>query len=210
MTSTYLFVPNIIGYARIVLAIAAFYYAMDDYMMFFALYGLSAALDMLDGLAARYFDQCSTYGAVLDQVTDRASTASLTVILSHFFPDYTMGFIALNALDLVSHFARLYSSLSMQLTSHKMSPEYHPSILKTYYQNRIVLAITCGGNEGFYCFLYLLHFTKGPLVAEGIFLVELLLYLCTPIWALKQYLNVIQLQYAMIDLVEEEKMQKRK
>ena len=56
---------------RIVLAIIAFYVITENYTLFFFLYGLSAALDMADGYAARYFDQCSEFGAVLDQITDR-------------------------------------------------------------------------------------------------------------------------------------------
>ena len=49
--------PLGIGYARIILCIWAFYYSFTDCFMFFFLYGLSAALDMADGHAARLMGQ---------------------------------------------------------------------------------------------------------------------------------------------------------
>lgn len=48
----------LLGYFRIIFAILAFYYAFSDCYTFFILYGLSAALDMADGYAARYYNQC--------------------------------------------------------------------------------------------------------------------------------------------------------
>ena len=67
----YFFIPNLIGYARIVLACMAFYVSFEQPWYFFLFYALSEALDAVDGHAARYFNQSTTYGAVLDMVTDR-------------------------------------------------------------------------------------------------------------------------------------------
>mmetsp|Transcript_29781 Transcript_29781/g.41135 ORF Transcript_29781/g.41135 Transcript_29781/m.41135 type:complete len:212 (+) Transcript_29781:121-756(+) len=207
-TSVYFYVPNIIGYMRIVLAIIAFYVITENYTLFFFLYGLSAALDMADGYAARYFDQCSEFGAVLDQITDRATTASLIVILSHFYPAYTLGFVALNAIDLVSHFARLTSTYMAKNKSHKDVSPNHPWILRVYYTSRPFLAIMCGGNELFYCLLYYLYFTPGPEVG-GIEIAKMGLLISTPIWALKQVINVIQLCCAMMDIAEFDTRERR-
>jgi phosphatidylglycerophosphate synthase len=46
------------GYARILLAAAAFAY-VDDVRVFVGCYMLSAFLDVMDGYAARYLDQCT-------------------------------------------------------------------------------------------------------------------------------------------------------
>ena len=46
----------------------------------------SFVCDELDGRAARYFDQASVYGAVLDMVTDRLSTAGLLTLLAALRP----------------------------------------------------------------------------------------------------------------------------
>lgn len=53
----FLFVPNLIGYARIVLGIASLFYMREDPYVAMPLYWLSAFLDAFDGQAARYLDQ---------------------------------------------------------------------------------------------------------------------------------------------------------
>jgi hypothetical protein len=66
-----LYVPNLIGYARIACAAYACAVAFDDIYAFFAFYLLSFVCDELDGRFARKFNQCSEFGRVLDMVTDR-------------------------------------------------------------------------------------------------------------------------------------------
>ena len=63
---------------------------------------------VLDGLAARYFDQCSNFGAVLDMVTDRVCTAMLLLVLSHVYTDYAITFSFLVGLDVGSHWVHMY------------------------------------------------------------------------------------------------------
>lgn len=97
-----------IGYLRILCTTISFYYAYDDYITFFALYSISELLDMADGHAARYLNQCmkfiylflrlfswafvdfsvgSKFGAVLDMITDRCSTMMLIIVLTDFYPE---------------------------------------------------------------------------------------------------------------------------
>ena len=102
------------------------------------------------------------------------------MVLSQFYPDYLLGFVFLNALDLVSHFARLtryvqrrnshnekgethllHSQYVTAKKSHKDGSANHPWILNIYYNSRAVLCILCAGNELFYCLLYLFYFTPG-------------------------------------------------
>eukprot|EP00118_Oscarella_pearsei_P010334 m.63034 g.63034 ORF g.63034 m.63034 type:complete len:195 (+) comp35128_c0_seq6:74-658(+) len=72
MTSVYLFVPNLIGYARLVLVLLA--YVLFHYPIpFLVIYGFSAALDGFDGYAARKYNQMSAFGAWLDVVVDNIS-----------------------------------------------------------------------------------------------------------------------------------------
>ena len=71
MPSVFLYVPNLIGYFRIISALASFYFAKDQPLLFLALYALSYLLDAADGPAARYLKQTSMFGAMLDMVTDR-------------------------------------------------------------------------------------------------------------------------------------------
>ncbi|KAJ8916041.1 hypothetical protein NQ315_010909 [Exocentrus adspersus] len=48
------FVPNIIGYGRIILAVIAFYFMPTNYVVATTCYVVSALLDAFDGHAARY------------------------------------------------------------------------------------------------------------------------------------------------------------
>ena len=69
--NVFLFVPNLIGYGRIILAALALNYMKSHPMTCTLLYGLSCLLDAFDGMAARALGQTSKFGAVLDMVTDR-------------------------------------------------------------------------------------------------------------------------------------------
>ena len=67
-SAIYGYIPNLIGYARIFFAFVAFHFAFTDAIKFAGFYTLSMGLDAFDGMAARHFDQCSRFGAVLDMV----------------------------------------------------------------------------------------------------------------------------------------------
>jgi len=69
--NVYLFVPNIIGYVRVLTAALSFYYMPNHPRMCFVLYAISCLLDAVDGQAARALGQTSKFGAVLDMVVDR-------------------------------------------------------------------------------------------------------------------------------------------
>src|SRR3989338_9881913 len=111
VSQVYFFIPNLIGYTRIILAAVAFYYAERYYGVFFVCYGLSALMDELDGRFARKFNQCSRFGAVLDMVTDRSATSCLLMVLGHFYPTHMQWYLLCVALDVMSHYAHMYSTL---------------------------------------------------------------------------------------------------
>ena len=105
-----LFVPNLIGYVRVLFALAAFPLAFSParWHLFFWLYGASYALDAVDGVAARALGQTSRFGAVLDMVTDRFCTAGLLAVLAQQFPAYSWAFHYLLILDVASHWVQMY------------------------------------------------------------------------------------------------------
>jgi len=43
--------------------------------------------DLFDGMAARKYNQCSTFGGLIDMVTDRCSTAGLLCVLSREYSE---------------------------------------------------------------------------------------------------------------------------
>ena len=79
----FLFVPNLIGFARVALLVASLWYALGEPVVFLGLYTASFLLDAADGHAARLLGQTSQFGAVLDMVTDRLGTNALLLVLSH-------------------------------------------------------------------------------------------------------------------------------
>ncbi|TIA88250.1 hypothetical protein E3P81_03538 [Wallemia ichthyophaga] len=158
----YLFVPNLIGYLRIVFAALAVYCMKNHPKVCAVLYCISAILDVADGMAARAFNQTSKLGGVLDMVTDRCSTTCLMVFLSSAYPDWFNVFQFLIALDFSSHFIHMYASLVTGATSHKLIQSEVSKILWLYYNNRITLFIFCAGNEIFFVALYLVYTSKLP------------------------------------------------
>ena len=129
------------GYSRIVLALASLYYMPLHPRTCSILYSISCLLDALDGYAARYFEQSTRFGAVLDMVTDRCTTACLLVFLSSAWPRWALLFQGLISLDLASHYIHMYATLIMggAETSHKNVDKSRSWILNLYYTNKICL-----------------------------------------------------------------------
>lgn len=57
-TEVLFYVPNWIGYARFICMTLAFYYAPTNYEMFMMFYLAAFVGDVVDGFAARTFNQC--------------------------------------------------------------------------------------------------------------------------------------------------------
>lgn len=103
------------------------------------LYSISCLLDALDGYLARLFHQSTTFGSVLDMVTDRCTTACLLVFLASAWPRYSIIFQGLISLDLASHYMHMYATLSMGGAgkSHKAVDSSRSWILHKYYTSRV-------------------------------------------------------------------------
>ncbi|KAI5194533.1 CDP-diacylglycerol-inositol 3-phosphatidyltransferase PIS [Aureobasidium subglaciale] len=156
----FLFVPNLIGYVRIVLAIVSLYFMPVHPRRCSALYVVSCLLDALDGYAARRFNQGTRFGAVLDMVIDRCTTTCLLVFLATAMPRWAILFQLLISLDLSSHYMHMYATLSMGEHSHKKVDAKRSWLLHLYYSNKAVLFILCAMNELFFVALYLVAFTE--------------------------------------------------
>ncbi|KAG2190902.1 hypothetical protein INT46_006355 [Mucor plumbeus] len=184
----FLFVPNLIGYTRIILASLSLYYMPWHPKVCVSLYCISCLLDAVDGNAARYYNQCSRFGAVLDMVTDRCTTTCLLCFLSLKYPEWTILFQFLVSLDFSSHYMHMYSSMISGSSSHKKISEKQSWYLRIYYNNNIVLFIMCAGNELFFVALYVLKYT-GSLN----FLWWSVLSVTGVICFAKQFINVVQI-----------------
>ena len=128
-----------LGYTRIILAVASLYYMPLHPRTCSLLYSISCLLDALDGVAARRFEQSTRFGAVLDMVTDRCTTACLLVFLSSAWPRWALLFQGLISLDLASHYMHMYATLTMAGSgqSHKKIDQSRSRLLYLYYNNKV-------------------------------------------------------------------------
>ncbi|XP_018619979.1 CDP-diacylglycerol--inositol 3-phosphatidyltransferase [Scleropages formosus] len=201
----FLFVPNLIGYSRIVLALLAFYLMPCCPAAALLLYLLSALLDAFDGHAARALNQGTKFGAMLDMLTDRCATMCLLVNLALLYPSYVFFFQLSMSLDIASHWLHLHSSMMKGASSHKTIDLSGNPILRLYYTSRPVLFFMCMGNELFFCLLYMLHFVEEPHL-----LLQCLLGVCGVVCVLKSGISVLHLvtaanNMAAVDLADREK-----
>ncbi|KAJ0979331.1 hypothetical protein J5N97_014805 [Dioscorea zingiberensis] len=153
--SVYLYIPNIIGYIRVIMNIVAFALSFSNKRLFAILYFVSFVCDGLDGWFARKFNQVSTFGAVLDMVTDRVSTACLLTILSQIYRPGLI-FLALLGLDIASHWLQMYSTFLSGKSSHKDVKDAGNWLLRAYYGHRFFMAFCCVACEVLYIILFLL------------------------------------------------------
>lgn len=207
--NVFLFVPNIIGYARIILTIISFYFMPTNYILAGWCYAIGGLLDAVDGHAARYFNQSTKFGAMLDQLTDRCGTMGLLVVLSFFYRKYMFLFQLSMVIDISCHWIFLHSSVLQGRTSHKFIDLSSNPIMKVYYNNRTVLFWMCTLNEAFYISLYLLHFTPGPII-NGTSLFQLVAYGTAPFAIIKSLISVVHgyvacNNIAVIDVQERKK-----
>ncbi|XP_053908986.1 CDP-diacylglycerol--inositol 3-phosphatidyltransferase [Cuculus canorus] len=192
--NVFLFVPNLIGYARVVLAAAAFYLMPHSPGPAAACYVLSAALDAVDGHAARVLGQGSRLGAMLDMLTDRLCSLCLQLNLSLLYPRAAPLFQLSIAADIASHWLHMHCATLQGGGSHKSVGGEGPSVLRLYYSSRPLLFLLCAGNEAFLCCLFLVYHWEGPTVVPGgpgLFRAGLLL--AAPIAAIKLGVTLVQL-----------------
>ncbi|KAI8527433.1 hypothetical protein RHMOL_Rhmol12G0075100 [Rhododendron molle] len=200
--SVYLYIPNIIGYIRVLMNCFAFYICSSNKKLFSVLYFISFVCDALDGWFARKFNQVSTFGAVLDMVTDRISTACLLVILSQVYRPGLV-FLSLLALDIASHWFQMYSTFLAGKASHKDVKDSTNWLFKAYYGNRMFMGYCCVACELLYITLFLLaknqneNLTKVVVeAAKQNSALAVLLVLLLVGWAIKQAVNFIQMKTA--------------
>lgn len=138
----YFFIPNIIGYFRFVLLIVTVFTFRDQPIITVVCYSLSQILDAFDGMAARRFNQCTSFGSVLDMVCDRASNAVLLAICGFLYPEYSWFFFLDIILDLTSHWYQMYASLSCG--EHHKNSTTNWKLLKLYYQKPVLFTLVLG------------------------------------------------------------------
>jgi len=152
-------------------------------------------MDAVDGVAARYFDQCSQFGQLLDMLTDRMGTLVLYIVISQQDPQVWGICAFLVVLDIVSHWCQMFVSLTEGKKTHKGSSN---AWLDFYYNGPYVLLIACVGNEAFIMAYYMLG-TQQYQSSQFCLYVALI---SVPIFIYKQVMNVVQLAHNSNKLVQ--------
>ncbi|KAF8822227.1 putative phosphatidylinositol synthase [Cardiosporidium cionae] len=184
-----LYIPNLIGYVRVALLVIAIFLAYSNWIGFVICYTSSQILDAADGWAARKFGQETRFGAVLDQVTDRISTVVLYVLNCQIYPEYTTVFLLILMTDMGGHWLHTFGAALAGSVSHKRIPG-KVSLLKLYYEKRVVMLICIIGYEGCWMSLFLLSQIEKKHFLHVI--AHFLVYFSLPIAIFKIYTNIHQ------------------
>ena len=137
----FFYLANLIGYARIVCLFLSLHFLSNPYV-FMALYVLSYSLDAIDGPVARAMNQTTKFGAVMDMVTDRCSTALLLALTQKY--EYMF-------LDLSAHWVHMAASM--------INDKHHKedTTLSWYYYKPVLFTV-CLCSEAYLCTEYLKPF----------------------------------------------------
>ncbi|XP_033116524.1 CDP-diacylglycerol--inositol 3-phosphatidyltransferase-like [Anneissia japonica] len=85
----YLYVPNIIGYIRILLlGISSRLLYLDWYLEGTFIYIVFIVLDYIDGYYARKLNQCTVFGAFFDTMTDVFGDTMILMHIAMRYPSY--------------------------------------------------------------------------------------------------------------------------
>ncbi|KAF8557233.1 phosphatidylinositol synthase [Imleria badia] len=202
--NVFLFIPNLIGYTRVILAGVSLHFMSYHPKYCTLAYCISCLLDAVDGQAARALGQTSKFGAVLDMVTDRCTTSCLLCYLSSAYPSFALVFQFLIALDFSSHYMHMYSSLVTGSRSHKLVKSDVSRILWYYYNDSRTLFFMCAGNEMFFVSLYLMKWVDTPVTfayLSSFTWPQILALLSFPVCLAKNIINLVQLWKASKILV---------
>jgi CDP-diacylglycerol--inositol 3-phosphatidyltransferase len=198
--SKFLYIPNLIGYLRVILMFAAYYIADAKPIIAGCLYASSQLLDMMDGWAARKFNQATNFGAMLDMVTDRCSGIGLMMLVAFRRPNLTLFCHAVIWLDICSHWAHMKIQAESGEKSHK-DVRSGFRLLQYYYKTKWFMVLLIVGAEGYPIYLYLSSFPDlFPEWFQPLVPVAGIVFL--PLFSLKHFINVLQFIRASILLDE--------
>eukprot|EP00617_Octactis_speculum_P018393 CAMPEP_0185771074 /NCGR_PEP_ID=MMETSP1174-20130828/63042_1 /TAXON_ID=35687 /ORGANISM="Dictyocha speculum, Strain CCMP1381" /LENGTH=201 /DNA_ID=CAMNT_0028456803 /DNA_START=78 /DNA_END=683 /DNA_ORIENTATION=+ len=190
-----LYVPNLIGYARICCMIGSFYFAQSDINVALTLYVMNFAGDAVDGFFARLLGQSSTFGAALDMLTDRVSTAGLCAFLAVLYPKEAFFFVMLIVLDIFSHWFHQTAAKG----HHK--DEQGNFILRMYYGCYPIFGYLCLSQEFYYMARWYMWFHDPEQSTNLSTFTDMVLL---PGLLLKQVVNVAQLWNAAESLIAQD------
>ena len=200
--NVFLYVPNMIGYLRLCLLIASALHCFPiessyDLNIFLKCYFLNFVLDGIDGPAARYFNQCTEFGYAFDMILDRIGSSLLFFKLalefglkkSMFGKCASTFWLLCMFLDIGSHWLATLAWPKAHKDKKNVSNSASNRVLKWYYGNLFVIC--------FFSEISLLSILFGNTYVA---------FFCGPIFAIKTFVNVVQLLESSKTLAYNEKL----
>ncbi len=132
-----LYIPNIIGYIRILFLI--YFQKYDNYLY----YILSYLLDGVDGFLARKFNQCSIFGYYLDMLIDRISSGYILTLCSYINPLFIIFLIN----EEISHLIVLIDCYINN--EHQKETKENYLISNLYLSSKYIMFLSIVGSEAF-------------------------------------------------------------
>jgi CDP-diacylglycerol--inositol 3-phosphatidyltransferase len=219
------FVPNMIGYTRVLMTLSGFFIMTafpERWISGILLYLGSFVGDLVDGMVARQLHQTSSFGGVLDMITDRCSTTGLLYVLAAEYtamdeelplPFFRLTFLALLLLDIASHWCQMYSSLSVGAHHKSEAGNAGKNVLvRWFYAYYWFFGYLCVGAE----FTYILLYVRRHLDAVEAYsfllsnVLNTVLAICIPGCIAKQCVNVMQLTSACHTIAQYDADQRNK
>ena len=200
---TFFYIPNLIGYARILLLFMAYGFRNESFGLFALSYLLSFVMDAVDGFAARLFHQSSSFGAHLDMLTDRMGTLMLAVICLQLDSPLNGYLLLWEILDLTSHWLQTLVAAGRGLHHKTMNNRFR--LLNLYYTRKDFMCTLCVGAEIF----FVLHFYKLSSGNSGSFGFAVIYWLSFLLLSVKGVVHALQLASNALAVVEAEEAVKR-
>lgn len=206
-----IYIPNIIGYTRVAFALISFVLLLvsPSYWRWgIAFYLANFAGDLFDGWAARRWNQCSSWGSVLDMVTDRCGTTGFLYVLGNqsSYVSMRLSCLGLLILDVASHWVQMHSSLALGVHHKSIEGNQKKNILvRWFYQHYAFFGYLCVGAEFTYICGYIVvlgHEENGLVHDWECTLAQIVLLLSSPGWCAKQIVNIAQLASSAYAIAE--------
>ena len=212
-----LYIPNIIGYFRAICMFLFFWLAPkeEEYSIWGVkiagwkiavfLYAVGFVGDLVDGWAARKFNQSTLYGATLDMVVDRVATAGLLCILASLKSENAFFYASLIVLDIGSHWFHMASTVTKGHHKDAKVLQERNYVLRLYYGSKPFFGFCCVGQEFYYIHQFINSYENfsSPFF---IGLEKILLVACLS----KQVVNFFQLASAVMAFAEQDAKDKNK
>jgi phosphatidylglycerophosphate synthase len=128
------YIPNVLCYIRIILALSALTYAPTAPWTAVSLWLTAGFMDFMDGWIARRFQQTSTYGVLLDVIADNTCRSSIWMAVAAQDPRrFLVVACILTSIEWLTFFATQFHAAT-QRSHWKLARSKDPKWIQTFFR----------------------------------------------------------------------------